>query len=145
VLAIVLPPRNVPLSKNAPSIPDRIMQIVERMGQVSAFTIPFFYFVHITNVAHGATVLVLMAVLLIVYYVCWIRYAVKREYRYFFAPFALVPIPMAVMPVLYFFCAAYVLGSGYMVAGALVLAIGHLYVTLKQYAKVKESGSHCAS
>jgi hypothetical protein len=139
VLAIVLPPRNVPQQNNFPSVLDRIMQIAERVGQIGAFTIPFFYFVHITNVAHGPTVLVLMAVLLIVYYVCWIRYAVKREYRYFFAPFALVPIPMAIMPVLYFFSAAYVLGSVYLLAGTFVLAVGHGYVTLKEYAKVKSN------
>lgn len=137
VLAVVLPPRNVPLPKKSPSVLDRIMQIAERVGQVAAFTIPFFYFVHIKNVAKGTSVLVLMAVLLIVYYVCWIRYAVKAEYRYFFAPFVLVPIPMAVMPVLYFFCAAYVLGAGYMAVATFVLAVGHVYVTLKVYARVK--------
>jgi hypothetical protein len=139
VLAIALPPRNVPSPKESPSVLGRIMQIAERVGQVAAFTIPFFYFVHITRTAHDAAVLVLMAVFLIVYYICWIRYAVKREYRFFFAPFAHVPIPMAVMPVLYYFLAAYVLGSPYLLAGTFVLAVGHVYVTLREYARVKQT------
>jgi hypothetical protein len=136
-LSIVLPPRNVPTAKARSSAFDRLMQVIERVGQATSFAIPFFYFVKAGDVAFGKAALVLMGALLAVYYASWLRYFVKRQFRSFFEPLLFLPLPMAVIPVLYFLVGAYVLESAYLLAAAILLGCGHLYVTWKEYERVR--------
>jgi ABC-type glycerol-3-phosphate transport system permease component len=46
-----------------------------------------------------------------------------------------IPLPMAVMPVLYFLLAAAWLNSIWLLISALVLGVGHITVTLRNFQK----------
>jgi hypothetical protein len=71
-----------------------------------------------------------MAACLAVYYAGWVRYLLLgRGEALFYRPLLGIPLPMAVMPVVYFLAAALLLGSAWLLLAACILGGGHITVT----------------
>lgn len=67
------------------------------------------------------------AVALATYYGLWGRYiASGREFATLYRPLWMVPVPMAILPVVVFLSAAVWLSNGWIAAAAVVLAAGHV-------------------
>ncbi len=133
---MILPPRNVP--KNMKSA-GAVLTIVERLGQIGCFVLPV-----ISRDAFNArgfdAWLALMALCIAAYWALWIRYAVKgREFRLLFAPLWLIPVPMAVFPVLAFASAALWARSPWLGIASATLAIGHIASSRHSYRLLKDT------
>ncbi len=132
LLFFVLPPRAVPpeIQRNADLA--RWMEVVERIGQVGCFLIPFFYALPALREA-SVDALAFMALSLGFYYAGWLRYAFKgHRFVLLFAPLLGVPLPMALSPLLYFATAAIYLRAWPLGIAVLPLAAGHLYMSWNQ-------------
>lgn len=71
---------------------------------------------------------------LVLYYVVWIRYfAGGRDIALLNRPFLLVPMPLAVFPVLYFLCAALWLHNIPAVLVMVIFGAAHLTVSLRSF------------
>ena len=65
------------------------------------------------------------------YYALWGRYFGRgRSWASLYAPLWVIPVPMAVFPVMCFLAAAVALQNWWMAAAAVVLACGHIPVSL---------------
>jgi hypothetical protein len=107
----------------------QIMTVVERIGQAGSFVIPFFYRLSLDSVM-DAVALTIMICTLALYYATWIRYLVLgREEALFNRSLLGIPLPMAVMPVIYFLSASVLLGSVWLMLAAVMLGVGHISVT----------------
>ena len=88
--------------------------------------------VQLTKLA--ASVISLAALFLCLYYVVWIRYfAGGRDIALLNRPFLLVPMPLAVFPVLYFLCAALWLHNTPAAVIMLVFGAAHLAVSIQSF------------
>lgn len=106
----------------------RIMTVVERIGQVGSFVIPFFYHLTLASVM-DAVALAIMIGALALYYAGWIRYlAPGRIEELLYRSLLGIPLPMAVMPVIYFLSASVLLGSIWLMLAAVMLGVGHISV-----------------
>ena len=82
--------------------------------------------------------LVFMALALGFYYAGWARYALKgHRFSLLFAPMLGVPLPMAISPVIYFLAAAVFLRSWPLGIAALLLGVGHVFVSLGEWERCK--------
>jgi hypothetical protein len=107
----------------------KLMEYLERIGQVGVFAIPFIYQTSIQTVLQKISLSV-MIVFLLVYYVAWLRFFLKgRQYVLLYSPLIGLPLPMAVSPIAYFLAASFFLSSWFLGAFAVVLAIGHIYIS----------------
>lgn len=106
--------------------------LLERVGQVGVFLTPLLYPIRFESTV-DLVCLVGMAVALGFYYACWTRYYARgRKRSLLYRSFIGVPIPMAIMPVVYFLFAAEILRAPLLVAAAVVLGAGHIPITLIQ-------------
>jgi hypothetical protein len=113
------------------------LTILERAGQVSCFVLPLFFSLAFAGTGARAAWIV-MGVSLAVYYVGWIRFFIRgRDYALLFQPLLGIPVPMAAAPVLYFLCASLVLGSAVQAVGAALLGVGHIGISMREYARIK--------
>lgn len=128
-LVAFLPPRAVP-SRVSRGKHFRTFELLERFGQAGCFITPLLLGSRPLSSAPGA--FTVMAFILALYYGLWLRYAVSgRRYATLFEPFLGIPVPMAVAPVLYFAASAVAFGSVPLFLASLVLAVGHLYVSVQ--------------
>ncbi|HOU13097.1 MAG TPA: hypothetical protein PKZ84_08255 [Anaerolineae bacterium] len=135
-LMVRFPPRDKP--QDAPDAPRpliRLLEVLERLGQVGVFVIPCFYRVRVQGVV-AVVSLVVMALALGCYYAGWLRY-VRQGCRYalLFAPMWGIPLSLAVSPVVYFAAAAALLRSWPLAMATLALAIGHIAVSERERRK----------
>jgi hypothetical protein len=129
LLMLFLPPREVPATIDEKEPRYRMMEIIERVGQAGVFLIPFFYPLPVLRAA-SVDALAVMVLALLFYYSGWARYVSKgHRYVLLYAPFLGVPLPMAISPVVYFAAASVFLGAWPLAAAAVVLAVGHLYIS----------------
>jgi len=129
LLMLFLPPTGLPAAAGKKSSLTSVMEIVERAGQISAFAIPFFYPVRVKGGLEIAS-LAGMILALSFYYINWGRYALQgRTFRLLFQPCLGIPLPLAISPVVYFLLASLLFHSWYLLAAAVVLGIGHIYVS----------------
>ncbi|GGM59339.1 hypothetical protein [Microbacterium saperdae] len=116
-----------PHGQNTVARVPRLLEGVERMGQALCLVVP-------AITLPGAIVWwwALPAVLaLAIYYGLWGRYLVAgRAQALLYASLWRVPVPMAVMPVVVFLCAAAWLSNPWIAIAAAVLALGHIPVAL---------------
>jgi hypothetical protein len=123
LLLLWFPPRG----RNVVARVPRPLEGVERAGQALCLVVPAIS-------VPGAIVwwwLLPAVVALATYYVLWCRYLVAgREQALLYASLWRVPVPMAVMPVIVFLCAAGWLSNSWIALAAVVLAIGHIPVAL---------------
>jgi hypothetical protein len=130
ILAVFFPPvirlANVPQPNHKRM---QIMTVVERIGQVGSYVIPFFYRLSLAGAA-DAVALVVMIGALILYYAGWVRYIILgRDEALFYRSLLSIPLPMAVMPVIYFLAAAVLLDSVWLLLASISLGTGHLTVS----------------
>lgn len=129
LLMLVLPPREVPSQPDSKDARYRMMEVIERAGQAGVFLIPFFYPLPVLRAA-SVDALAVMVLALLFYYSAWARYVSKgNRYILLYAPFLGVPLPMAISPLVYFTAAAVFLSAWPLALAALVLAVGHLYIS----------------
>jgi hypothetical protein len=119
------------------SVVNRWLEVLERIGQASVFVIPCFYRIRIQGTTLTVS-LVVMALALVCYYRGWLRYVQQgRHYALLFAPmWGGIPLPMAIMPIIYFGAAAALLRSWPLAVATLVFAIGHLTVSEQERRKI---------
>lgn len=143
VLALVLPPVGAP-AEGKGDIRLKMMQVIERIGQVATCVIPFFYPL---PALRGAPVdaLFVMAVALLFYDIGWLRYVVKgHRYLLFMTPLFGIPAPMVISPIIYYAAAAIFLGSWPLAVAVALLAAGHLAVSLDGW-KRAQAQDHLAA
>lgn len=123
LLLLRFPPRG----QNTVARVPRLLEGVERAGQALCLVVP-------AITLPGAIVwwwALPAAVALATYYALWVRYLVTgREQAQLYASLWRIPVPMAVMPVLVFLCAAAWLSNPWIALAAVVLAVGHIPVAL---------------
>lgn len=132
LLVVIFPPV-IPLANKLPVTDPllRLMTIIERSGQVGCFVLPFLYHLDIQN-SIDILLLLMMITVLMLYYAGWLRYLLNgRAEVLFYRSMLGIPLPMAVMPVIYFLLAAAWLNSIWLMISAIVLGIGHITVTWK--------------
>lgn len=128
----IFPPKSSPQNSERPKWWNIIIAF-ERIGQIAVFTLPLFWKVLYSGPALLA-ILFSMLVFVLIYYICWIRYFTKgREFYLLYAPFLGLPIPLAIAPILYFFCVSILLSSCTIAIFTAVLAIGHIPESIKCY------------
>jgi hypothetical protein len=113
--------------------------VVERAGQVSCFLLPLFFPLSFVGTIVAAAWAV-MALSLGLYYAGWIRFFARdRDYALLFMPMIGIPVPMAISPVVLFLVSSLVLGSIWQAFAAIVLGIGHVTITAREYLRVTGS------
>ena len=130
LLAVFFPPK-VKLTDDQQQNDTRlqIMTVVERIGQAGCFVIPFFYRLPL-DIVMDAVALTIMICTLALYYAGWIRYLVLGRAEELFNRSLLgIPLPMALMPVIYFLSASVLLGAVWLMLAAVMLGVGHISVT----------------
>jgi hypothetical protein len=130
LLAVFFPPK-VKLTDDQQQNDTRlqIMTVVERIGQAGCFVIPFFYRLSL-DIVMDAVALTIMICTLALYYAGWIRYLVLGRAEELFNRSLLgIPLPMALMPVIYFLSASVLLGAVWLMLAAVMLGVGHISVT----------------
>lgn len=137
LLWFLFPPINMP---TAEEIKEPItLTILENIGRVGVIIIPLFYPIIIDAASHYC--LVAMIVLLFIYYAGWFRFLKSRNYTDGFLPLRWIPIPipMAVCPVMYFILSAVLLKSILMLMSALILGVGHILISYREYQRINTS------
>ena len=119
-------------SSNLPKEP-LPLTIIENIGRYGVFIIPLFYGIDVSGTCEIIATS-LMGLMLLIYYVCWIRYFLRgRDFKWMLLPFMRIPIPMAISPILYFMLSSVVLHSIPMLIFSLLLAAGHIPISWQQY------------
>jgi hypothetical protein len=131
LLMIFFPPAGTPPPRRVDGRLERLMGILERVGQVASFAIPFFYALDFDiNDGEIGIALALMVLSLGFYYVCWARYLLLgHRFELLYKPCLGFPLPLAICPMVYFLAAAALLHSPYLWLAASILAVGHIYVS----------------
>jgi hypothetical protein len=140
LLVIIYPPAGAPPQNSKDGSLVKLMSVLERAGQIGSFVIPFFYALDFDindgEIGIGLTV---MALSLGLYYACWVRYVLLgHRFDLLYKPCLGFPLPLAVCPVVYFLAAAIVLHSLYLWLAAMILAVGHIYVSYGELKRVRE-------
>jgi hypothetical protein len=107
-----------------------VLSAAEGIGRIGVFLLPVFSVIH---VVHFYEMIALLGMLISIafYYFGWIRYFIRnREFRLLFTPIMGIPVPMAISPSVYFLFAAVVLHSPYLFISSLILAAGHIPISL---------------
>ncbi len=126
LLFLVFPPRDVPRELSQPA---RGLEIVEGVGRVGVFAIPFFCWIEIAGTLEMIAVVIMIGALGL-YYAGWLRYLRQgRSFALLFQPMLSIPLPMAVAPIVYFYAASIVLHAWLLFLATVLLTIGHLYVS----------------
>ena len=133
LLMIVLPPHNVPAELSDAGI---VFTILERVGQIACLLI---LVISKTNFQNRSISLwfILSAICIACYYGLWIRYvATGRDFASLFNP-VLIPIPMAVLPVLAFGFMAIWGKSIWLGFADVLFAVGHIANSWTTYNVIK--------
>ncbi|WNS43634.1 hypothetical protein [Paenibacillus sp. MMS20-IR301] len=134
LLFIFFQPRNAP--ESVPPTP-LIFTSLERAGQISCFMMPILFGRELAGQSLGLSAAG-MAVCLLVYYGCWVRYYRSgRKFSALFSPWLGIPVPMALFPAIYFLLLGFWLQSWLFIIPALLFAIGHLVNSWSIYNRIR--------
>jgi len=124
---------------------NRLLLVLERVGQLGCFALPFFLQIELRG-ATEAVALGVMVAALALYYSGWLRYLrYGRKEDILYAPMWRLPLPMAVMPILYFLAASMILHSVWLTASAVILGIGHIPLSQATRARLTGLGKEAIS
>lgn len=124
-LLIPWPPRNAPSPMPKVGLP---LTVMERVGQIGTLVLAAAI---VGEPGHPAW-LAVVVVAVLAYYGLWARYfARSREFSALYTPLGILPVPMAVFPVLGFLAAAGWLGNPWLAGAAIILAAGHIPASLR--------------
>ncbi len=136
LLLLRFPPRDPDAASRRPSPPAPLLWL-ERAGQALCLTVP-------AITAPGRTtwwILIPTAAGLAVYYGLWARYLRSgRGTILLYRPLRGVPVPMAILPVAVFLGAAAWLGNPWIAIAAIVLAAGHIPVSVLTARSIEDRG-----
>lgn len=129
LLFMVWPPKSMPGVKVLKE--SLLYKVAEGIGRAGVVVLPLFSAVRVEgNLERIALVLMLLSFGL--YVIGWLRYLRSdRQYRLLFASILGIPVPMAIMPVLYFMSASLMLHSVPLLVCSLILGIGHIPASLR--------------
>lgn len=132
-LLLAFPPRDIPEIK-APGI---IYSLTERIGQICCI-----FLLIVSEIKFETTPIniwfILMTICTVIYYGLWIRFYVHgRSFLVLFKSLGVIPIPMAIFPVLAFGFAAIWGKSIWIGISVILLAIGHFTVSWNTYKYMK--------
>lgn len=134
LLLLWFPPRGQNVVARVP----RLREGIERAGQALCLVVP-------AITLPGPIVwwwLLPGVVALATYCALWCRYlAAGREQALLYAALWRIPVPMAVMPVVVFLCAAAWLSNPWIAIAAVVLAVGHIPVALLTRSAIRATPS----
>jgi len=126
LLLVFFPPRHGELPQPHVGF---VFTALERAGQLGCLVLLIFAPGDFAQPIWG----VLVAASISLYWALWSRYLASRDARTLYAPLGIIPIPMAVFPVLAFAFAAAWSSSWSLAAATAVLAVGHLTVSWRSY------------
>ena len=131
-IAYVLLP---PVEKTEPAEVTRWVELVEQ-GSRMAYLLAVVLLVSRESLNRCSVWLYLAACFLALYYAVWLRYFVGgRKTELLRRAFLLVPLPLAVFPVLYYLCAAIWLHNVPAVIIMLIFGAAHITVSLQSFRK----------
>lgn len=105
------------------------LTVMENVGRIATFALPFFYELHFER-PFALPVALLMILVLAGYYFCWLRYfSGGKKATWLHQPLLGIPLPMAVLPVLFFLLSAYLLRSWWMLTAAVLFGVCHIWVS----------------
>jgi hypothetical protein len=130
----MLKPINVPAKKeDSNNNAEKILTVLERIGQIGIFILPIFYKINI-NSFEKQVALIIMILSLILYYGCWLRFFInQKHYFLLYKPLWSIPLPMAVFPILYMFLSSVIFSSRLLLVVTVLLSIGHLPLSYFEY------------
>jgi hypothetical protein len=138
LLFIVFPPRDIPRELSKPA---RSLEVLEWIGRLGVFAIPFFCWIEISGAVELMAAGIMIGALGL-YYACWLRYLRHgRSFALLFHPMAYIPLPMAVAPIVYFYAASIMLHSWWLLCATVLLTIGHLYISNLSWQDTKAMNS----
>jgi hypothetical protein len=115
-------------SEETQAVP-QLLETVENILRLAVFVLPFFYAVDISTRERQIAGL-LSLLMLGGYYWCWGRYYLHNwDVSYFNKALFFVPVPMAVLPVLYLLGSSYLLHSILLGVSAALFGIVHVYIS----------------
>lgn len=131
LLLLLLPPHTPIPTVDSP----RPMAWIERLGQALCLTVPAF--------TAGISVTPLWGFPLVAamlgYWALWARYFVMRTPDALFMSVLGVPVPMAILPVCAFLACGLMLGNPFAVAASVVLAAGHVPMSLLRARAIEQA------
>jgi hypothetical protein len=134
IIYFIFPPKKIP--ENLRPI-QGVFSLLEKMGRIICFVLPII-FGKMISLQKLSYVVILMGLCLFIYYICWTFYFVNgREYYYLFKPLGMIPIPMAIFPLLYFILLGVWLESPVFLISVLLFSIGHIAVSWNTYIQIK--------
>lgn len=129
LLFIAWPPTSMPELKDLKE--SLLHKTAEGIGRAGVVVLPLFSAVRVEG-GFERIAIVLMLLSLGLYVFGWLRYLRgDRQYRLLYAPMLGIPVPMAIMPVLYFMSASLMLHSVPLLVCSLILGIGHIPASLR--------------
>ncbi len=138
LLFLMFPPRDVPCERRKPA---RGWEIMEWVGRLGVFMVPFFCWIEIEGAVEITAVAILIGALGL-YYASWVRYVRRgRSFRLLFQPMWGTPLPMAVAPIVYLFAASVVLHSWWQLLATVLFMIGHLSISNLSWKDAKAMNS----
>lgn len=103
IVYVLLPPANAP---EEPAKVSRGIEFVEQATRM-LYMLTICFLVSQRKIHYSSIWLYIGVVFLILYYIVWIRYFIGgRDVTLLTKSFCLIPMPLAVFPVLYYLCAA---------------------------------------
>lgn len=139
LLFMAFPPQNVPLGLKGGNI---LLTVMERAGQVGFIIIPIISYSYFSGIAFNifTGIMIFSAIM---YYGLWIRYFVRgREFYLLFKPLGVIPVPMAVFPIIYMLFSAIWLRHMWLGAAAVIFAVGHYFNSRKSYKHAIQNSEH---
>lgn len=133
IYMLKFPPKNVPRNLIEPNI---IYTILERTGQIGCLTL---LVITPDNFQFKSSILLisLIMICIVIYYGLWIRYIVKgQQYMYLWKPFYIIPIPLAILPIIIFLIVSILNKSILISLVTIIFAIGHITISLNNYKQV---------
>ena len=115
----------------------RVMEVLEWVGRIGCLVLPFFYAVSLSDIGSMLAAAVMLFAW-VAYLAGWIRYLREgRRTVLIYQSMWGLSLPMAVWPMIYFWAAAVLLGSIWLMLAVLLLTIGHIYVSNAEYRRCK--------
>jgi hypothetical protein len=106
----------------------RILEIVEWASRMCVFVLPFFSNFHLSSTLDWLALLA-AAIFLGLYYFCWARYFwAGRKPEQLYQDLWRIPLPLSIIPVLFFLVISLWLGSWIMTGAVLVFGAAHITV-----------------
>ena len=138
LIVIYFPPKSKPaIILDRGSGLAHVIIVFERIGQIGSFTLPFFYRLKWSTMVDTAAIIIMVCAL-IIYNAGWTRYLVKgRSEVLFYKSMLGIPLPMAILPVIYFISASVLLGSYWLMMSSILLGIGHITISTQNFRSIE--------